>query len=88
VPLSTKNQRLLARETYYQAFLQLPLRSRFHTVPYEELQYNNRSPSLNLLGKILAQDIWIENKIMLKLLCLSIRSERTVAILRFFIREL
>lgn len=56
MPLSTKNQKVLAHKIYYQAFLQLPLRSRCHIVLYEELQCSNRSPFLGLLGKILAQD--------------------------------
>ena len=63
MPLSTKNQKVLARKTYYQAFLQLLLRSRCHTVLYEELQCSNKSPFLSLLGKILAQDTWRRKEI-------------------------
>lgn len=61
--LSTKTQKVLARKIYYQAFLRLPLKSRCHIVLYEELQCSNRSPSLGLLGKILAQDTWRKRKI-------------------------
>ena len=61
--LSTKIQKVLARKIYYQEFLRLPLKSRCHIDLYEELQCSNRSLSLGLLGKILAQDTWRKKKI-------------------------